>query len=398
MKLLIIHQNFPGQFRHIALEALKQAGIEVVAIGRDTAPGLQGIKIFRYKPTRPASEETHPYIRDYENAILHGQQVLRVAMSLKKAGYIPDVVLAHPGWGETLFIKEAFPAAKLIHFCEFFYHSSGADSGFDPEFPSSLDSIARTRVSNALHLLNLELCDIGITPTRWQHSLHPRAYQDKIRIVHEGIAVQDIKPDPLATLTLPNGEVLRVGDPVVTYVARNLEPYRGFHSFMRAVPHLLSINKKAKVVIVGGDGVSYGQMPKGFANWKERLLSEFEYDRERLIFTGKLPVESYRKLLQVSAVHVYLTYPFVLSWSLLEAMSAGCVVVGSKTPPVEEVISDGVNGFLVDFFDYEALAERVNYALEDVLETRKLKVEARKSAIGKSVKKGVDGYRELIGF
>ncbi|MDO8696972.1 MAG: glycosyl transferase family 1, partial [Pseudomonas sp.] len=239
MKVLFIHQNFPGQFKHVALHLAQLPGVEVLAIGRDTAPGLSGVQLLRYKPQRAVGAGTHPYVRLLEGAVLHGQQVLRLLLELKAKGYQPDVIVAHPGWGETLYVKEAFANTKLIHFCEYYYHSHGADANFDPEFPSSIDGAASVRTRNALHLLNLENCDLGITPTQWQHSLHPKAYREKIKVIHEGVDTDALQPDVQATLQLPNGTVLRAGMPIVTYVARNLEPYRGFHSFMRALPQLL---------------------------------------------------------------------------------------------------------------------------------------------------------------
>lgn len=359
MKVLFIHQNFPGQFRHIAAHLAKQPDVHVLAIGREQAQGLPGIRLLRYKPHRAASRHTHPYARTFEDGVLHGQQVLRLLLNLKAKGYQPDVIVAHPGWGETLYAKEAFPNVRLIHFCEYYYQTSGADAGFDPEFPLDKNDMARIRSRNALHLLNLENCDQAITPTHWQHSLHPKAYQEKIQVIHEGIDTANLGPDSNATLQLPNGQILKAGDPVVTYVARNLEPYRGFHSFIRALPQVLKQHPTCQVVIVGGDGVSYGSQPKDAPNWRTKLLAENPVDLSRVHFLGKVPYETYKKVLQVSAVHVYLTYPFVLSWSLLEAMASGCLIVGSDTAPVREVIMDGENGFLVDFFKSKQLADRI---------------------------------------
>lgn len=359
MRVLFIHQNFPGQFRHIAAHLASQPGYEVLAIGRDTAPGLAGVKLLRYKPHRAPSQQTHPYARTFEDAVLHGQQVLRLLLDLKAKGYRPDVIVAHPGWGETLYAKDAFPNTRLIHFCEYYYQAHGADLGFDPEFPPTVDDYARIRSRNALHLLNLENCDVGITPTHWQHSLHPAAYRDKIQVIHEGIDTELLGPDPSATLTLPNGRVLKAGEPIITYVARNLEPYRGFHTFMRALPQVLKEHPTCQVVIVGGDGISYGRKPNDAPNWRIKMLRESPVDMERVHFLGKVPYEIYRRVLQVSAVHVYLTYPFVLSWSLLEAIASGCSIVGSDTAPVREIIKDEDNIQLVDFFDFGEISRLV---------------------------------------
>lgn len=228
MKLLLIHQNFPGQFRHLVQDLQQSAEHELLAIGRDTAPGMPGVELLRYAPKRRASTQTHPYLISYEDAVLHGQQVLRVLLEIKARRYVPDVILAHPGWGETLFAKEAFPAARLVHFCEYYYHGLGADAGFDPEVPLSIDGAARIRARNAMQLLNLEQCDAGVTPTHWQHSLHPAAYRDKITVVHEGVDVETLGQDPQASVRLASGALLEAGQPIVTYVARNLEPLRFF--------------------------------------------------------------------------------------------------------------------------------------------------------------------------
>lgn len=396
MNLLIIHQNFPGQFRHVALAALTRPDVTVIAIGRDTAPGVQGIKLFRYQPIRKQSHCTHSYLRQYENAVVDGQQVFWLLKGLKQKGYHPDVILAHPGWGETLFVKDVYPDTPLINFCEYYYHSIGTDMGFDPEFPCAPDASSRIRPLNSMHLLNLEQCDIGIAPTSWQRSLFPPAYHSKIRVIHEGIALEATEPAVITSVKLPSGQVLQAGQPIVTYVARNLEPYRGFHSFMRSIPYIHSVCPDAQIVIVGGDGVSYGRLPIGFDSWRAKLLAELEIDLSRVHFTGKLPYEMYRAVLRLSEVHVYLTYPFVMSWSLLEAMASGCVLIGSDTAPVREVIVDGVNGLLVDFFDAEAIAGKVCEVLRFSGDFGSIRKSAKSTASRFDVKHGLQGYFEIF--
>lgn len=398
MKVLFIHQNFPGQFRRIALQLAQDPDYQVLAIGKKGCPTLAGVRTLTYTLHRHPVEATHHYVRPFEAGVLHGQAVLRLLLKLKARGFVPDVIVAHSGWGETLFAKEAFPDVRLIHFCEYYYHAEGADVGFDPEFPVTLDDRARIRAKNALLLLNLENCDIAVTPTQWQKSLHPKIYHDKIQVIHEGIDTDFMCPHVEATFILPNGKALRTGDPVITYVARNLEPYRGFHAFMRALPLILERHPTCTVVILGGDDVSYGSQPKDAPNWRAKMLAEVSIDSSRVHFMGKLPYADYRNLLRVSAAHIYLTYPFVLSWSALEAMACGCLVIGSKTAPVEEVIQDGKNGLLVDFFDQRAIAERVNFALAE----RECSLGMRKNAAtfvrsNFSVDRGIAGYRNLIG-
>ena len=376
MRLLIIHQNFPGQFKHMAAEWAQTPGWDVIGIGRDTAPGYPsnpGFKLIRYKPHRSVVNDLgkgpHPYLRRMEDAVLHGQAVARILLQLKRKGWKPDAILAHPGWGESLYAKDVFPDARLVHYCEWFYNAPPldviegrgeidraewpyADIGFDPEFPVTFDDLARIRSWNALHLLNLANCDVGISPTQWQKSQHPKEFLDKIVVAHEGIDTENLGPDPNAVIKTPSGEVLRANDPdkpVITYVARNLEPYRGFHTFMRALPQVQREHKNAHVVIVGGDDVSYGSRPKDAKNWREEMLAEVggQLDPTRTHFMGKVPYQDYKRVLQVSSAHCYLTYPFVLSWSCLEAMATGCVVVASSTAPVREVTTHGANGLLV---------------------------------------------------
>jgi glycosyltransferase involved in cell wall biosynthesis len=368
MNFLLVHQNFPGQFRHVG-RVLAERGNGVVAIG-DAAnnvtqrpPLHPAVKLFAYRLEHKGSPATHHYIRDFEGAVRRGQAAARAAMELKKQGFAPDVVLAHPAWGEALFLKDVFPAARHIYYFEYYYHGEGGDVGFDPEFPATFDDKPRLRVKNTTQLLSLEAADAGISPTTWQADRYPIEFRHKIEVMHEGIDTETVRPDTTAVFEW-NGLRLTAADEVVTYVARNLEPYRGFHVFMRALPRLLAARPRARVVIVGGDDVSYGRrLPEG-QTYRAKYLAEMagRIDPvllERVHFTGRLPYEHYLRLLQVSSAHVYLTYPFVLSWSMLEAMAAGCLILASNTAPVCEVVEEGVNGCLVDFFAVEELADVV---------------------------------------
>jgi glycosyltransferase involved in cell wall biosynthesis len=397
MRVLVIHQNFPGQFGHLATAWAQRPGWQVRALARETAPGLPGFDgLLRYKLARAPHAHQHGYLRQMEAATLHGQAAARAMLKLRRDGFVPDVILAHPGWGETLFAKDVYPAARLVHLCEWYYDADGADLGFDPEFPLSFDDRARVRTWNALHTLNLTHCDAAVSPTQWQRSRHPAIFQPKIGVQHEGIDTEGLAPDAMAAVKTRSGAVLKAGDPVVTYVARNLEPYRGFHVFMRALERIQKQHKSCHALIVGGDGVSYGKRAKDAPNWREKMMREVKLDPERTHFTGKLPRAQYLRVLQVSATHVYLTYPFVLSWSLLEAMACGAPIVASDTAPVREVIRDGGNGRLVPFFEPVAMADAVLQGLQSPTASQMLRDGARRDAMGFSLAAGRAGYERWL--
>lgn len=324
---------------------------------------LSGVRRFTYKAPAGPGRATHPYVRRYEAAVRFGQQAARGLKALLDEGFCPDLIIAHPGWGEALFVKDICPEAKLINFCEFYYAGRGLDVGFDPEDRPDFNAILRTRARNAHLLLSLEDCDAGVSPTHWQKSVHPPRFQDKIEVIFDGIDPDVVRPREAATVTLPDGRTIRRGDKAVTYVARNLEPYRGFRTFMRAVPHIQRLHPDADILVIGGDEVSCGTPPKGAATWREAMAAEVAFDPSRLHFLGRLPYGKYLDVLSVSAAHIYLTYAFVLSWSCVEAMGMGALVIGSDTPPVRELIRDGENGLLTDFFDSEALAAKVDEVL-----------------------------------
>lgn len=387
MNFLFVHQNFPGQFRHVAPALAASSAHRVVAIGEEAnirnRPSLHpAITVLGYPSPPPPTPSTHHYIRDHERAIRRGQNLARLCQTLLGQGFRPDVVVVHPGWGEGLFLRDLFPAARHIHYCEFFYRGRGSDVGFDPEYPAGLDDLLRVRVKNGTQLISLESADAGLSPTRWQADQYPTLWRERIRVIHDGIDTEVVAPRGDTALQV-DGLTLRPGDEVITYVARNLEPYRGFHIFMRALPEILARRPRAHVLIVGGDDVSYGRAAPGGKTYRQLLLEQVggELDAQRVHWLGKVPYSRFLDILRVSAVHVYLTYPFVLSWSLLEALSTGCLVVGSATAPVQEVISDGENGLLVDFFDRQALADKVVAVLQDPARFAPMRRRARKSVV-----------------
>lgn len=376
MKFLFIHQNFPGQYRHL-VQHLRDEGHEIVFITQHGAPA-EGIRLLEYLPL-PQNSSLERYMGEIEINVTNGLAVARLCEGLKRDGFVPDIVIGHCGWGEVIFVKDVWPNAPLLGYFEFFYRATGSDLDFDSEFPPSADNILRLRVRNTTNLLSLDACDWGQTPTKWQRDQYPARYRDQISVIHEGIDTERVRPEPSSRLWLQGGVSLSRDDEVVTYSARNFEPYRGFHIFMRALPRILGRRPKARVIIVGSDGVSYGRRPDGAATWRQYMIRELgdSLDPSRVFFVGKLPYPQYLAVLQLSSVHVYLTYPFVLSWSLLEAMSAGCMVVGSRTPPVQEVMTDGKNGLLVDFFDVDGLVDRVCSALADRAAAEPLREAAR---------------------
>ncbi|HET9628184.1 MAG TPA: glycosyltransferase family 4 protein [Novosphingobium sp.] len=380
MKILFVHQNMPGQFKHLA-PAMARAGHDVVFLTQRADVDLPGVRRATYAKPRAAHASTHHYVRLFENSVLAGQQVVRACMQLQKQGWVPDVIVAHPGWGEALFVKDVWPKVPLLNFCEFYYGGEGSDIGFLADEPADIDMICRVRARNASHLLSLEACDAGITPTQWQLSRHPQPFQDKIRVIFDGIDTGHVRPDARARFALPGGRVLTAADEVVTYVARNLEPYRGYPSFIRALPELLAARPGAQVVIVGGDEVSYGRSPPDATTWREYMAREVSLDPARVHFVGKLPYSQYLSLLQISALHIYLTVPFVLSWSCIEALSAGCLVLASNTAPVLEAIADGVNGLLCDFHTPSDIAGKAAAALEARADMAGLRKAARQTVL-----------------
>lgn len=361
MDILLIHQNFPGQFLHLA-PALAAKGHRVLALTDAKNNRSSPVRILRYR-TPDVPTISHPVGQEYARHAQRGISVARAARSLRdKHGYQPDVIFGHSGWGETLFLKEIWPDTRILTYAELMYRTEGADVGFDPEFDNATESARIGTLARSAHLLQgLVQCDAAMSPTRYQAASFPQELQSKITIMHDGIDTDRLTPNAQAAFTLGDGRVLTRADEVVSYVSRSLEPYRGFHVFMRSLPDILAKRPTAQIVIVGAEGVSYGREHPSGKSWKSVMLEELEgkLDMARIHFMGRVPFSDYVSLLQVSRCHVYLTYPFVLSWSLTEAMSAGCPIVASDTAPVRELIDDGSHGRLVPFFDTNAISGAV---------------------------------------
>jgi glycosyltransferase involved in cell wall biosynthesis len=380
MKYLFVHQNFPAQFLHLLRHLSAQKQHDLLFLTEATRGQLGGVRKLVHGVARPPTANIHRDAREFELAMLRAEATAKSAASLKQLGFTPDIIIGHHGWGELLNLHDVWARAPLLGYQEFYYNSEGFDVGFDPEFPAGDDIGARIRAKNAVNLLSLTNPGHGQTPTLFQHSTYPAWARPNISVLPEGVNLDICKPDPelrkrIVTL---GGYRIRPADKLVTYVVRDLEPYRGFHVFMRALPRILRERPDARVILVGGDNVSYGaRLEKG--SWRERMLDEVgsQLDMDRVHFPGRVPYDTYVKLLQRSDAHVYLTYPFVASWSLREAMASGCAIVASDTSPVREFVADRKTGRLVPFLEPEKIAEGVLELLEDAALNRKVRRAAR---------------------
>jgi glycosyltransferase involved in cell wall biosynthesis len=384
LKFLFVHQNFPGQFLHIVRHLVQMKQHEIAFITEPNANVIAGVHKVPYPKPAPAATEAHLAARELDGAVRRAEVVGRTAENLKRLGFDADIIIGHHGWGELLNLRDVWPNAPLLGYMEFYYRCDGFDVGFDPEFPGHVADNPRIRAKNAINHIALTLGGHGQTPTEWQRSTYPDWAHDQINLVWEGVNIDTCKPDPKARRApLKIGDMsIRPTDKLVTFVSRDLEPYRGFHLMMRTLPHLHKARKDIKVVLVGGDGVSYGAGPAKGGTWRERMLEEVgsKIDPKRVAFPGRVDYPTYLSLLKRSDAHVYLTYPFVASWSLREALATGCAVIGSDTEPVREFIKHGENGLLASFFDPPGLAKTVMRVLEDETLDRRIRNGARRYA------------------
>lgn len=388
MRVLFVHQNFPGQYRHIIRALSRQGGHQIVGLGIEplTEAIPKGVQYFQYGLKCGNTPGIHDWLVETESKLLRAENCARAALNLRDQGFKPDLICVHPGWGESLFLKDIWPTTPLLSYQEFFYKATGFDYDFDPEFSqqNSWEKCAKLRMKNANILLSLEASDWNVAPTQFQKSSFPSCWQSQISCIHDGIDTEVAKPgSEEAFVDLPGLGIFRKTDTVITFVNRTLEPYRGCHTFIRAIPEIQRLLPKSTILIVGSClGVSYGS-PAPKNSWKDVFLKEIqdEYDPARVHFLGSINYATYISLLKISSCHVYLTYPFVLSWSLMEAMSAGLPVVGSRTPPVEEVIVDEYNGLLVNFFSPSDLAESVETIISNPKQASELGHNARNTIL-----------------
>lgn len=382
MNILFLHRNFPAQFRHLLLELSKDTENKIIFLtNTKNNININGVQKIVYNLKRKVPDNCHNYMKGYEEFIIHGQAAAEVAIQLKEQGFKPDIIYSH-SWGNGMFMKDIFPDVPLLCYCEWFYNAEGADVGFD-NVPLDYNARARIRCKNAPLLMDLYSYDKGLSPTLWQKKQFPKEFQEKIEVLHDGVDTEFLVPNQEAIFKIPNTDIeLSTQDEVVTYATRGMEPYRGFPQFMEMAEKLLKRRPNVHIVIGGEDRVCYGQTLKE-GTFKELMLKKLDLDMPRVHFTGSLPYNEYLKLLQISSVHVYLTYPFILSWSLLDAMSASCCIVASKTAPVEEVLEDGKNGILTDFYDIEAMVEKIEYALDNQNKLQQIRQNARQTIVDK---------------
>jgi glycosyltransferase involved in cell wall biosynthesis len=386
MHLLFVHQNFPGQYRHLAAHFARNREHSVAAIGEARSltsweDETRAIRCFPYTMPPLAPSPVHRYLRGSEIAAQRAKQVRDVAITLKRQGFIPDIICAHAGWGEALLLKDVFPDSPILGFFEFYFRT-GADIGFDPAFPEREIDAHRMRIKNSVILKSFAQCDWGVTPTNWQYVQFPQCCRERISIIFDGIDTNMLIPNSQIRMRVNETRLTRANE-VITFVNRNLEPYRGFHIFMRCLPRLLRERPQAHVVIIGADGIGYGPPPQLGKTWREVMLAEVgdALDPSRVHFLGRVPYSKFVALMQLSSVHVYLTYPFVLSWSMVEAMSCGCIIVGSATAPVMEVIEDKENGLLVDFFDDDGVVDALNLVFDHPNRMQAMRIAARRTSV-----------------
>lgn len=365
MKILFIHPNFPGQFKHLAKHYASFDNNQVIfACRTPNKVTITNVKKLVVNPSNYRSNpSTHNYLREFEVATRRAQSMWRALYKLKHTGFIPDVIYAHPGWGDALLVKEVYPDSKYIAYMEFFYRYEGADIGFDG-VPVSYNHKARTRIRNSTNLINMEAADWLISPTKWQASLHPSSFHHKLSIIHEGIDTKTVDPNIISNQALSDLKIPEDAE-IVTYSARNLEPYRGFDKAMQAFEIICRSRPKVHFIIIGADGVSYGAKLANGQTYKNKILSEIDIDQKRFHFLGNVPYSKYLRILKASLAHIYLTYPFTLSWSFHEAMAMSCPMVVSNTKPVLEVAEDNVTALIADFFSPDDIANKIIRLLND---------------------------------
>jgi len=405
MRLFFVHQNFPGQYLHIVRSLLadnaRAPGThEIVFMTEPNGNFMPGVRKVTYARPPLVLEAAHRDAREFDTAMRRAENCAAGARQIKALGFEPDIIIGHHGWGELLNLTDVYPGVPILGYFEFFYNILGGDVNFDPEFPMPVEQFSSVRAKNGVNLLALSLGQAGQVPTRWQKQTYPAWAQKQLHLVQEGVDLETCKPDPNSawhTLHAPGFQVTPA-QKLITFVARNLEPYRGFHTFMRALPEVLARRPDVVVSVVGGDEVSYGAKHKD-GPWREVLLAELEgrLDLSRVHFPGKITYPDHLALLKRSDVHVYLSYPFVASWSLREALACGCLVIGGDTATVTEFVKHGETGLITPALDSDALAACILHALDHPAEMAPLRAAARHYAKRHlDMRRYLRDYRALI--
>ncbi len=386
MNLLFVHQNYAGQYRELLPRLARTGKHRIVFLTQrkiTQAPSDHTIVV--YKPDGAAAKDAHAYTAWYESCIRNGVGAMQAARQLAQSGFKPDLIIGHVGWGELIFMKEVWPDVPVIGGFEYYFIPQGGLIGFDPEFREQPDIAPKLRARNAPNYLSLMASDDGHTASLWQKNTYPSIFHSKIKVLHEGIRTDRLSPDHDGTEPLKLGEVtFGREDEIVTYIARSMEPSRGIHVILRALPALQKARPKARIAIIGSDDISYGsRLPDGqtFRGLIMKQLGD-SVDWSRVHFVGQIPYPSLIRLLQLSRCHVYLTAPFVVSWSLLEAMALEKTIVASDVAPVRSYIQHGRTGYLVDFFSPDALAAQITDVLAHRQNDREIGQAARRMVVG----------------
>jgi glycosyltransferase involved in cell wall biosynthesis len=400
MHILFVHQNFPAQFGHVARTLVQDHGCTCAFVSQHPAGTSDGVRILHYDPLGGATQQTNYLTRSFENAIGHSHGVYETCRKYPEVQ--PDLIVGHSGFGSTLFLPELYPC-PIINYFEYYYHPHGSDLDFRPEYPPEPLDVLRSYCRNATFLLDLQSCRAGYAPTQWQRSLLPEAYRDKVEVIFDGVDTDIWRPlEGVPRQVGPHA--IPEGTKIVTYVARGLEMMRGFDIFMKVARRIYRDMADVLFVVVGGDQVVYGGDLKRIPekSFREHVLKQEEYNLSKFLFTGFLPPGQLTRILALSDVHIYLTVPFVLSWSLFDALACGCAMVASNTPPVRELIAHEETGLLADFYDIDGLAGCALRVLRDPAERRRLGEAGRrlieeKYALSRTLPQTLAFYQRVAG-
>ncbi len=396
MQILFMHNNFPGQYRRIVKFLSSKKKVQMYAATLESNNQQFDLQRINYKPHRQPTKNIHPSLVSTERAVLNGQAAYQALMKSRDSGFRPDLIMSHSGWGSNMFLKDLFPDSKLLTYFEWYYHTLNSDGEFLRTEPYGPNDEIRLRMKNTPILHDLAAMDWGQCPTQFQHSKLPGIFQDRVSVLHDGVDTSYFVPNLNASVKIGD-KTFTAEDEVITYVARGMEEYRGFPQFMETVSRLQKSRPNLHVVVLGNDRVAYGAERDDGRTFKQWAFETFEFDHDRLHMPGLQPLGTFRALMQITSLHVYLTAPFVLSWSLMEAMSTGALILGSGTDPVKEMIEDESNGLLVDFFDIDAQVAKINHILDNKADYQPLKVQARRTILDKfSVKDLLPKYWKLI--